>query len=91
MVEVTTARGTYRYVYDALGRADGKQHISLTGKPYNPDKILWDGMRLAQESRPEEQAACISTATRGVMNRWRGVDKADIKGPGTRCCIFHRM
>ncbi|MBK0779662.1 hypothetical protein GY662_22825, partial [Escherichia marmotae] len=45
---VTTARETYRYVYDALGRRTEKQHISPDGKPYNRTKFLWDGMRLAQ-------------------------------------------
>ncbi|MEF7950800.1 RHS repeat domain-containing protein, partial [Escherichia coli] len=43
--EVTTARGTYRYVYDALGRRTEKQHISPDGKPYNRTKFLWDGMQ----------------------------------------------
>ena len=72
MVEVTTARGTYRYVYDALGRRTEKQHISPDGKPYNRTKFYGTECGWRRRAGRREQAACISTATRGVMNRWRG-------------------
>lgn len=90
MVEVTTARGTYRYVYDALGRRTEKQHISPDGKPYNRTKFLWDGMRLAQESRPEGTGSLYIYRDQGVMNRWRGwIRRA--KRARTGYCIFTRM
>ncbi len=69
MAEAVRQRaGTYRYVYDALGRRTGKQHISLTVNLITGTKFLWDGMRLAQESRPEGQVVWSIYRTREVMN-----------------------
>lgn len=90
MVEVTTARETYRYVYDALGRRTEKQHISPDGKPYNRTKFLWDGMRLAKESRPEGTSSLYIYSDQGVMNRWRGWIRRG-KRDRTGYCIFTQM
>ncbi|ENP9920095.1 RHS repeat protein, partial [Shigella flexneri] len=88
MVEVTTARGTYRYVYDALGRRTEKQHISPDGKPYNRTKFLWDGMRLAQESRPEGTGSLYIYRDQGSYEPLARVDKAGKEGPN-RILYFH--
>lgn len=88
MVEVTTARGTYRYVYDALGRRTEKQHISPDGKPYNRTKFLWDGMRLAQESRPEGTGSLYIYRVQGSYEPLARVDKAGKEGPN-RILYFH--
>lgn len=88
MVEVTTARGTYRYVYDALGRRTEKQHISPDGKPYNRTKFLWDGMRLAQESRPEGTGSLYIYRDQGSYGPLARVDKAGKEGPN-RILYFH--
>ncbi|EMX7998680.1 RHS domain-containing protein, partial [Escherichia coli] len=88
MVEVTTARGTYRYVYDALGRRTEKQHISPDGKPYNRTKFLWDGMRLAQESRPEGISSLYIYSDPGSYEPLARVDKAGKEGPN-RILYFH--
>ncbi|MVY16157.1 type IV secretion protein Rhs, partial [Escherichia coli] len=88
MVEVTTARGTYRYVYDALGRRTEKQHISPDGKPYNRTRFLWDGMRLAQESRPEGISSLYIYRGPGSYEPLARVDKAGKEGP-TRILYFH--
>ncbi|HHI2761898.1 TPA: RHS repeat domain-containing protein, partial [Escherichia coli] len=88
MVEVTTARGTYRYVYDALGRRTEKQHISPDGKPYNRTKFLWDGMRLAQESRPEGTGSLYIYSDPGSYEPLARVDKAGKEGPN-RILYFH--
>ncbi|HGF3941823.1 TPA: RHS repeat-associated core domain-containing protein, partial [Escherichia coli] len=88
MVEVTTARGTYRYVYDALGRRTEKQHISPDGKPYNRTKFLWDGMRLAQESRPEGTGSLYIYRDPGSYEPLARVDKAGKEGPN-RILYFH--
>ncbi|MCV9215697.1 RHS domain-containing protein, partial [Escherichia coli] len=88
MVEVTTARGTYRYVYDALGRRTEKQHISPDGKPYNRTKFLWDGMRLAQESRPEGTDSLYIYRDPGSYEPLARVDKAGKEGPN-RILYFH--
>ncbi|HFF5842629.1 DUF6531 domain-containing protein [Shigella flexneri] len=88
MVEVTTARGTYRYVYDALGRRTEKQHISPDGKPYNRTKFLWDGMRLAQESRPEGTGSLYIYRDQGSYEPLPRVDKAGKEGPN-RILYFH--
>ncbi|HBI7647614.1 TPA: RHS domain-containing protein, partial [Escherichia coli] len=88
MVEVTTARETYRYVYDALGRRTEKQHISPDGKPYNRTKFLWDGMRLAQESRPEGISSLYIYSDPGSYEPLARVDKAGKEGPN-RILYFH--
>ena len=88
MVEVTTARGTYRYVYDALGRRTEKQHISPDGKPYNRTAFLWDGMRLAQESRPEGISSLYIYSDPGSYEPLARVDKAGKEGPN-RILYFH--
>ncbi|MGA6062597.1 RHS repeat domain-containing protein, partial [Escherichia coli] len=88
MVEVTTARGTYRYVYDALGRRTEKQHISPDGKPYNRTKFLWDGMRLAQESRPEGISSLYIYSDPGSYEPLARVDKAGKEGLN-RILYFH--
>ncbi|MEW3190115.1 DUF6531 domain-containing protein [Escherichia coli] len=88
MVEVTTARGTYRYVYDALGRRTEKQHISPDGKPYNRTTFLWDGMRLAQESRPEGTGSLYIYSDQGSYEPLARVDKAGKEGPN-RILYFH--
>ncbi|WP_249963910.1 RHS repeat-associated core domain-containing protein, partial [Escherichia coli] len=88
MVEVTTARGTYRYVYDALGRRTEKQHISPDGKPYNRTTFLWDGMRLAQESRPEGTDSLYIYRDPGSYEPLARVDKAGKEGPN-RILYFH--
>ncbi|EFB4344320.1 type IV secretion protein Rhs, partial [Escherichia coli] len=88
MVEVTTALGTYRYVYDALGRRTEKQHISPDGKPYNRTKFLWDGMRLAQESRPEGTGSLYIYRDPGSYEPLARVDKAGKEGPN-RILYFH--
>ncbi|ELL3858243.1 RHS repeat protein [Escherichia coli] len=88
MVEVTTARGTYRYVYDALGRRTEKQHISPDGKPYSRTKFLWDGMRLAQESRPEGTGSLYIYRDQGSYEPLARVDKAGKEGPN-RILYFH--
>ncbi|WP_289693656.1 RHS repeat domain-containing protein, partial [Escherichia coli] len=88
MVEVTTARGTYRYVYDALGRWTEKQHISPDGKPYNRTTFLWDGMRLAQESRPEGTDSLYIYRDPGSYEPLARVDKAGKEGPN-RILYFH--
>ncbi|ELN1381731.1 RHS repeat protein [Escherichia coli] len=88
MVEVTTARGKYRYVYDALGRRTEKQHISPDGKPYNRTKFLWDGMRLAQESRPEGTGSLYIYRDQGSYEPLARVDKAGKEGPN-RILYFH--
>ncbi|EJD5179366.1 RHS repeat protein [Shigella flexneri] len=88
MVEVTTARGTYRYVYDALGRRTEKQHISPDGKLYNRTKFLWDGMRLAQESRPEGTGSLYIYRDQGSYEPLARVDKAGKEGPN-RILYFH--
>ncbi|MGS8052879.1 RHS repeat domain-containing protein, partial [Escherichia marmotae] len=88
MVEVTTARETYRYVYDALGRRTEKQHISPDGKPYNRTKFLWDGMRLAQESRPEGISRLYIYSDQGSYEPLARVDKAGKEGPN-RILYFH--
>ncbi|WP_262234140.1 RHS domain-containing protein, partial [Escherichia coli] len=88
MVEVTTARGTYRYVYDALGRRTEKQHISPDGKPYNRTTFLWDGMRLAQESRPEGISSLYIYRDPGSYEPLARVDKAGKEGPN-RILYFH--
>ncbi|EKA1091126.1 RHS domain-containing protein, partial [Escherichia coli] len=88
MVEVTTARGTYRYVYDALGRRTEKQHISPDGKPYNRTTFLWDGMRLAQESRPEGISSLYIYSDPGSYEPLARVDKAGKEGPN-RILYFH--
>lgn len=88
MVEVTTARGTYRYVYDALGRRTEKQHISPDGKPYNRTKFLWDGMRLAQESRQEGTGSLYIYRDQGSYEPLARVDKAGKEGPN-RILYFH--
>ncbi|HEI2585122.1 TPA: RHS domain-containing protein, partial [Escherichia coli] len=88
MVEVTTARGTYRYVYDALGRRTEKQHISPDGKPYNRTTFLWDGMRLAQESRPEGTGSLYIYRDPGSYEPLARVDKAGKEGPN-RILYFH--
>ncbi|HHH6536972.1 TPA: RHS repeat-associated core domain-containing protein, partial [Escherichia coli] len=88
MAEVTTARGTYRYVYDALGRRTEKQHISPDGKPYNRTKFLWDGMRLAQESRPEGTGSLYIYRDPGSYEPLARVDKAGKEGPN-RILYFH--
>ncbi|EOZ2179736.1 RHS repeat-associated core domain-containing protein [Shigella flexneri] len=88
MVEVTTARGTYWYVYDALGRRTEKQHISPDGKPYNRTKFLWDGMRLAQESRPEGTGSLYIYRDQGSYEPLARVDKAGKEGPN-RILYFH--
>ncbi|WP_187179545.1 RHS domain-containing protein, partial [Escherichia coli] len=88
MVEVTTARETYRYVYDALGRRTEKQHISPDGKPYNRTKFLWDGMRLAQENRPEGISSLYIYSDPGSYEPLARVDKAGKEGPN-RILYFH--
>ncbi len=88
MVEVTTARETYRYVYDALGRRTEKQHISPDGKPYNRTKFLWDGMRLAKESRPEGTSSLYIYSDQGSYEPLARVDKAGKEGPN-RILYFH--
>ncbi|WP_244599762.1 RHS repeat domain-containing protein, partial [Escherichia coli] len=88
MVEVTTVRGTYRYVYDALGRRTEKQHISPDGKPYNRTKFLWDGMRLAQESRPEGTGSLYIYRDPGSYEPLARVDKAGKEG-SNRILYFH--
>ena len=88
MVEVTTARGTYRYVYDALGRRTEKQHISPDGKPYNRTTFLGDGMRLAQESRPEGTDSLYIYRDPGSYEPLARVDKAGKEGPN-RILYFH--
>ena len=88
MVEVTTARETYRYVYDALGRRTEKQHISPDGKPYNRTKFLWDGMRLAKESRPEGISRLYIYSDQGSYEPLARVDKAGKEGPN-RILYFH--
>ena len=88
MVEVTTARGTYRYVYDALGRRTEKQHISPDGKPYNRTKFLWDGMRLAQENRPEGISSLYIYSDPGSYEPLARLDKAGKEGPN-RILYFH--
>ncbi|WP_193487721.1 RHS repeat protein, partial [Escherichia sp. MOD1-EC5427] len=88
MVEVTTARETYRYVYDALGRRTEKQHISPDGKPYNRTKFLWDGMRLAKESRPEGTSRLYIYSDQGSYEPLARVDKAGKEGPN-RILYFH--
>ncbi|CAD5759092.1 protein rhsA [Escherichia coli] len=88
MVEVTTARGTYRYVYDALGRRTEKQHISPDGKPYNRTTFLWDGMRLAQESRPEGISSLYIYSDPGSYEPLARVDKAGKEGLN-RILYFH--
>ncbi|HFO7274846.1 TPA: RHS repeat-associated core domain-containing protein, partial [Escherichia coli] len=81
-------RGTYRYVYDALGRRTEKQHISPDGKPYNRTKFLWDGMRLAQESRPEGTDSLYIYRDPGSYEPLARVDKAGKEGPN-RILYFH--
>uniref|UniRef100_UPI001FCE5B78 RHS repeat-associated core domain-containing protein n=2 Tax=Escherichia coli TaxID=562 RepID=UPI001FCE5B78 len=88
MVEVTTTRETYRYVYDALGRRTEKQHISPDGKPYNRTKFLWDGMRLAQENRPEGISSLYIYSDPGSYEPLARVDKAGKEGPN-RILYFH--
>ena len=88
MVEARTARGTYRYVYDALGRRTEKQHISHDGKAYNRTKFLWDGMRLAQESRPEGSSSLYIYSAPGSYEPLARVDKAG-KGEPARILYFH--
>ncbi|MED0060512.1 RHS repeat-associated core domain-containing protein, partial [Escherichia marmotae] len=88
MVEVTTARETYRYVYDALGRRTEKQHISPDGKPYNRTKFLWDGMRLAKESRPGGTSSLYIYSDQGSYEPLARVDKAGKEGPN-RILYFH--
>ncbi|EHS3896979.1 RHS repeat protein, partial [Escherichia coli] len=88
MVEARTARGTYRYVYDALGRRTEKQHISHDGKAYNRTKFLWDGMRLAQESRPEGSSSLYIYSAPGSYEPLARVDKAG-KGEPARVLYFH--
>ncbi|EFC1529192.1 DUF6531 domain-containing protein [Escherichia ruysiae] len=88
MVEARTARGTYRYVYDALGRRTEKQHISHDGKAYNRTKFLWDGMRLAQESRPEGGSSLYIYSAPGSYEPLARVDKAG-KGEPARILYFH--
>ncbi|EFK6855013.1 RHS repeat domain-containing protein, partial [Escherichia coli] len=88
MVEVTTARGTYRYVYDALGRRTEKQHISPDGKPYNRTTFLWDGMRLAQESRPEGISSLYIYSDPGSYEPLARVDKVGKEGLN-RILYFH--
>ncbi|WP_311236989.1 RHS repeat-associated core domain-containing protein, partial [Escherichia coli] len=74
--------------YDALGRRTEKQHISPDGKPYNRTKFLWDGMRLAQESRPEGTGSLYIYRDPGSYEPLARVDKAGKEGPN-RILYFH--
>ncbi|SQJ65981.1 RHS Repeat family protein [Escherichia coli] len=75
-------------MYDALGRRTEKQHISPDGKPYNRTKFLWDGMRLAQESRPEGTGSLYIYRDQGSYEPLARVDKAGKEGPN-RILYFH--
>ncbi|WP_251313228.1 RHS repeat domain-containing protein, partial [Escherichia coli] len=65
-----------------------KQHISPDGKPYNRTKFLWDGMRLAQESRPEGTGSLYIYRDPGSYEPLARVDKAGKEGPN-RILYFH--
>ncbi|EKS0980432.1 RHS domain-containing protein, partial [Escherichia coli] len=65
-----------------------KQHISPDGKPYNRTKFLWDGMRLAQESRPEGTGSLYIYRDQGSYEPLARVDKAGKEGPN-RILYFH--
>ncbi|MCU9672215.1 RHS repeat-associated core domain-containing protein, partial [Escherichia coli] len=58
------------------------------GKPYNRTKFLWDGMRLAQESRPEGTGSLYIYSDPGSYEPLARVDKAGKEGPN-RILYFH--
>ncbi|MBE0777030.1 RHS domain-containing protein, partial [Escherichia coli] len=58
------------------------------GKPYNRTKFLWDGMRLAQESRPEGTGSLYIYRDQGSYEPLARVDKAGKEGPN-RILYFH--
>ncbi|EEC0296946.1 hypothetical protein YV76_004437 [Salmonella enterica subsp. enterica] len=87
-MEATTAQGTYRYVYDALGRRTEKQHIGRDGKPYNRTTFLWDGMRLVQECRPAGSNSLYIYSDQGSYVPLARVDKAGANGPN-KVLYFH--
>ncbi|EPR6524397.1 RHS repeat domain-containing protein, partial [Escherichia coli] len=57
-------------------------------KPYNRTRFLWDGMRLAQESRPEGISSLYIYRGPGSYEPLARVDKAGKEGP-TRILYFH--
>ncbi|MCZ5647047.1 RHS domain-containing protein, partial [Escherichia coli] len=62
--------------------------ISPDGKPYNRTTFLWDGMRLAQESRPEGTDSLYIYRDPGSYEPLARVDKAGKEGPN-RILYFH--
>ncbi len=89
MVEVTTARGTYRYVYDALGEADGKTaHQPLTvnrttGRHFYGTECGW-----RRRAGRREQTALYIYRDPGSYEPLARVDKAGKEGPN-RILYFH--
>ncbi|EDS4738611.1 RHS repeat protein, partial [Salmonella enterica subsp. enterica serovar Oranienburg] len=86
MVEVSLSRGgaeeRYGYVYDALGRRTEKHRLDKQGKPYNRTMFLWDGMRLAQEFRPEGSSSLYIYSDQGSYEPLARVDKSGPDEPG---------
>lgn len=84
----TEAQGDIPVCVRCAGEADGKQHISPDGKPYNRTKFLWDGMRLAQENRPEGISSLYIYSDPGSYEPLARLDKAGKEGPN-RILYFH--
>ncbi len=71
------------------GRRTEKQHISPDGKPYNRTTFLWDGMWLAQESRPEGTDSLYIYRDPGSYEPLARVDKAGKRGPEPDTVFSH--
>lgn len=90
MVEVTTARGHTGMctMHWGGGRKNSTSALTVsrtTGQNFYGTECGW-----RRRAGRREQAACTSTGTRGVMNRWRGwIRRA--KRARTGYCIFTRM
>lgn len=80
LTEVAIIRGStvrrYGYVYDAPGRRVEKHELDAEGKPYNRTTFLWDGMRLAQESRLGRSSSLYIYSDQGSYELLARVDRA---------------
>ncbi len=89
MVEVTTARGTYRYVYDALGggRKNSTSVLTVnrtTGRHFMGRNAAGTGEQAGGNRQP------VIYRDQGRYEPLARVDKAG-KGARTGYCIFTRM
>ncbi|HDC2122159.1 TPA: RHS repeat protein [Salmonella enterica] len=94
---ITTYRGNH-YRYDEFGRTVEKRGRSGTQSyRYDAEHRMVEATTAQGTYRyvydalgRREVTACISTVTRGVMNRWRGWIRRE-KRNRTGYCIFTRM